>query len=260
MNLVENAVGEWASFLHSESIESTLDARFFERHSKKLTAKINSRKPEGRMAGPCNWQNAQHRIFLGGPPGSGKGTIAARLAEELGILAISTGDLCRAEIRQKTAVGLAIQERVEAGVVRVDASYWLPALIPRLEAAPANGWLLDGAPRWKEQVADLSAAGLSPTIFLVLDLSDEECLERLGNRVIDPTTGDIYNRISKPPPIELDCSVRIDDQADKARKRVTESAALMAGVDTWYPEGVVIHINASAPIEEVYRLVKEKLI
>ncbi|MDP2434468.1 MAG: nucleoside monophosphate kinase [archaeon] len=204
------------------------------------------------MAAPA-WPSAQHRIFLAGPPGAGKGTVAAQLERHLGVVAISTGDLCREEIARDSEVGRAIKARVEAGVIRVETRHWLPALLARLEAAPAAGWILDGAPRWREQVAELQLVQVTPTLFIILDLSEEECLRRLSTRLIHKPSGQVYNALTNPPPPELlsQCAPRADDQSGKAIARVRESNQWFADVDTWYPSDVVVRINADQSVDQV---------
>lgn len=209
-----------------------------------------------------SWKSKKFRIFLAGPPGSGKGTLAARLAEQLNLLTISTGDLCRDEIARETEVGKRIKAQVEAGVIRMDTSCWLPALLSRLVSAPADGWLLDGAPRWREQVEDLAQVGVYPTVFIILDLSEEECLARLAQRLIHKPTGIIYNLQTNPPPsaeIREACTARIDDQSEKALARVRESNHWFKDIDQWYPKEIVHHIDASQSIDLVYIRVLEIL-
>ncbi|MEP7160725.1 MAG: adenylate kinase [Dermatophilaceae bacterium] len=92
------------------------------------------------------------RLLILGPPGAGKGTQAGRLAEALKIPAISTGDIFRTNIKNKTPLGLRVQEIIEAGrFVPDDVTNEI--VFDRLTQDDAKGgYLLDGYPRTIEQV------------------------------------------------------------------------------------------------------------
>lgn len=96
------------------------------------------------------------RLVLLGPPGAGKGTQAAILSEKLGVPAISTGDLFRANIGQGTALGLEAKKYIDAGDL-VPAEITNNMVRERLaEPDAANGFLLDGFPRSVEQAEELA--------------------------------------------------------------------------------------------------------
>ncbi|MGX7732116.1 adenylate kinase [Rhodococcus sp. 2H158] len=97
------------------------------------------------------------RLVLLGPPGAGKGTQAAILSEKLGVPAISTGDLFRANIGQGTPLGLEAKKYIDAGEL-VPAEITNNMVRARLaEPDAANGFLLDGFPRSVEQARELEA-------------------------------------------------------------------------------------------------------
>ncbi|MBA2323684.1 MAG: nucleoside monophosphate kinase, partial [Pseudonocardiales bacterium] len=102
------------------------------------------------------------RVVLVGPPGAGKGTQAVRLAESLGVPHISTGDLFRANLKQRTELGLAAQRLMDAGEL-VSDEVTVGMVAKRLNEADAeNGFILDGFPRTVAQadaLADLLARG-----------------------------------------------------------------------------------------------------
>ncbi len=92
------------------------------------------------------------RLLILGPPGAGKGTQAGRVAEALKIPAISTGDIFRANIKNKTPLGLRIQEIIESGQFVPDEAT-NKVVFERLAQDDAkDGYLLDGYPRTIEQV------------------------------------------------------------------------------------------------------------
>ena len=95
------------------------------------------------------------RLLIVGPPGAGKGTQAARIAEHLGVPTISTGDIFRTNIAEQTELGKQVKAIVDSGDYVPDEL--TNALIKdRLEQSDANGgFLLDGYPRTPDQVAYL---------------------------------------------------------------------------------------------------------
>jgi adenylate kinase len=122
----------------------------------------------------------QRLLFLG-PPGAGKGTQAMRLAEQHGLLHLSTGDLLRAEVRAGTPLGQEVQEVMARGELVSDALV-LAIVRHRLEAH-AGGWLLDGFPRNLAQAESLDALLLELSqpieLVLLLELDDTLLLQRL---------------------------------------------------------------------------------
>ncbi len=125
-------------------------------------------------------------LLLIGPPGAGKGTQGARLAERLGIEHIAAGDLLRAEVANATPIGQQAAAIMDRGELVPD-SVILELLLPRvLQAAEAGGYLLDGFPRSVEQaervrhqVADI---GGSPDAAIYLDASHDVLVQRLLER------------------------------------------------------------------------------
>ena len=87
----------------------------------------------------------------------------------------------------------------------------------------AGGWLLDGYPRSASQAEALSSYGIEPDLFLLLDVPDEELLERVVGRRLDPVTGQIYHLKFFPPPDETVAkrlTQRSDDTEEKAQNRL----------------------------------------
>lgn len=146
-------------------------------------------------------------IMIAGPPASGKGSqchhICAYFKKKYGRkpLHIASGDLLRDEVTKGSNLGLIADGYMKAGELVPD-SIIIGMIRERLhsEEAISNGWLLDGFPRNKEQAIALDAAGLCPQAFLVLDVPDEELVERVEGRRIDPATGTIYHIKFNPPP------------------------------------------------------------
>jgi len=124
-------------------------------------------------------------LFLG-PPGSGKGTQAKRLAERLRIPAISTGDILREAVARKTPLGRQVAAVMERGDLVPDAT--MIELVRERLAAPdvRRGFILDGFPRTVAQAQalerELSGNGRSVSAVINLSVPEEILIERLAGR------------------------------------------------------------------------------
>jgi len=134
------------------------------------------------------------RLLLIGPPGAGKGTQAARLAETFAIPAISTGDIFRSNVKEETQLGRQAKAFMDAGD-NVPDSLTNALIRDRLEAEDARpGFLLDGYPRTADQVRELDeflashGTALDAVIELVAD--PDVVVERLRRRAIEQGRSD----------------------------------------------------------------------
>ena len=122
----------------------------------------------------------QRLLFLG-PPGAGKGTQALRLAEQHGLLHLSTGDLLRAEVSAGTDLGRQAQEVMARGELVSDAL--VLAIVRGRLAQHSGGWLLDGFPRNLAQAEALDQLLLQLQqpieLVLLMELEDAVLLQRL---------------------------------------------------------------------------------
>ena len=141
------------------------------------------------------------RVVLLGPPGAGKGTQAVKLAEELGVPQISTGDLFRSNIAQGTELGKTAKRYLDAGDL-VPAELTNALVADRLDQVDAaRGFILDGYPRSVEQAQALhdmlKARNSMLDAVLELKVSEDELLARLSERGRADDTADIIrNRMS----------------------------------------------------------------
>ena len=143
---------------------------------------------------PASLEGAPVRILLLGPQGSGKGTQAKRLAEEYGLVHISTGDMLRAAIDEGSDLGEQVKHVVESGEL-VSDDLIVEVMRRRLSAnGAANGFVLDGFPRNMAQADALDAMlrdiGQPLDVVFELQLSDEECLKRMQQRAADEGRSD----------------------------------------------------------------------
>lgn len=134
------------------------------------------------------------RMVILGPPGAGKGTQAARICERLGIPAISTGDIFRANVAGNTELGRQAKQYMDAGEYVPD-SVTNAMVADRLSAADAaDGFLLDGYPRTEAQVHELdrmlAAADLSLDVVLEITADAEVVVQRLLGRAAEQGRAD----------------------------------------------------------------------
>lgn len=176
------------------------------------------------------------RLIIFGAPGAGKGTQAARIAERLGIPAISTGDIFRYNIKNETALGLQVKEILASGAYVPDEV--TNAIVrDRLEMPDADaGFLLDGYPRTQAQVVELddmlTSGGKSLDAVLELTVDINEVVQRLLKRA------------------EIDG--RADDTEDVIRHRLKvydEETAPLAAV--YRERGLLHQVDGMGDMDEV---------
>ena len=134
------------------------------------------------------------RLLLIGPPGAGKGTQAARLAEAFGIPAISTGDIFRENVKNETELGRAAKAFMDRGEYVPD-SLTNDLVRDRLSKADAaKGFLLDGYPRTIDQVHELDdilkAVGQELDAVVLITADTDEVVRRLLNRALEQGRAD----------------------------------------------------------------------
>ncbi|MFI8996277.1 adenylate kinase [Streptomyces sp. NPDC053542] len=204
------------------------------------------------------------RIVLVGPPGAGKGTQAAYLAENLAIPHISTGDLFRANISQGTPLGLKAKSYMDAGNLVPDEVTIGMARDRMNQADAANGFLLDGFPRNVSQAEALDEALKDDSVQLdaVLDLEvpEDEVVKRIaGRRICRKDSGHVFHVAYNPPKQEGVCDVcggelyqRDDDREDTVRNRLevyhTQTEPI---IDYYRAQGLVTTISAMGKVQDV---------
>jgi adenylate kinase len=176
------------------------------------------------------------RLLLVGPPGAGKGTQAAILAETYGVPAISTGDIFRNNVANETPLGLQVKAIMEAGEYVPDA-LTNEIVADRLGEADARaGFLLDGYPRTPDQVDELDRilaaenAALDVVVLLVADA--DVVVARLLKRATEQG--------------------RLDDTEEVIRHRmnvyVDQTSPIIDGYDK---RNLVVRVNALGAVDEV---------
>lgn len=176
------------------------------------------------------------RLLIIGPQGSGKGTQGVRIAEALGIPAVSTGDVFRANVKEGTELGREIKAVIDAGDLVSDEL--TGAIVrDRLEQADAaDGFLLDGYPRNVGQVQDLDAfleaRGEPLTAVIELSVPRDESIKRLALRAAEQG--------------------RDDDNEESIAKRLkiyeSETAPIL---DQYRARGIVDAVDGVGSLDEI---------
>jgi adenylate kinase len=202
-------------------------------------------------------------IILLGPPGAGKGTQAARLQAERGMLQLSTGDMLREAVAAGTPVGLQAKSVMERGELVSDAI--VSALIgERLDAAADQGAIFDGFPRTRAQAdaLDLLLTERGRRLDHVIELAvDEDALvTRITGRFSCAKCCTGYHETFKPTQVPGVCDVcgstefvrRKDDNEQTVRTRMAEYRAKTEPILPYYEaRGLVRRVNGMASVEEV---------
>lgn len=199
-------------------------------------------------------------VILLGSPGSGKGTQSKRLADAYGFKHLSTGDLFRAEIAEKTELGLKVQDYLKSGKLVPDA------IVVELVAGKVQAggkYILDGFPRTVDQATALDGmlkgVGAAVGQVVYLTLPKEEAIRRMSSRRVCTGCGEVYNTISRPTQVEGICDKcsskvvqREDDSEATAAKRLMVFEDLTQPLVSYYKgESLLTEVDANQKPEAV---------
>ncbi|XP_023650410.2 adenylate kinase 4, mitochondrial [Paramormyrops kingsleyae] len=143
--------------------------------------------------------NRIFRAVVLGPPGSGKGTISARIAQSFGLQHLSSGDFVRENISASTEAGILAKTYIDKDLLVPDCVMTC-LLLPRLEQMTRHSWVLDGFPRTLAQATALNDT-CSLDVVISLNIPLETLKERLRHRWIHPASGRVYNMEFNPPQV-----------------------------------------------------------
>jgi len=214
----------------------------------------------------------QRNVILLGAPGAGKGTQAERIVAGYTLPHISTGEMLRAAVAAGTEMGLAAQKVMEAGALVPD-DVVIGIVRDRLAQADAQkGFVLDGFPRTIEQAerldAMLAAAGRAVTHVILIDVPEDELVERLAGRRMCKGCGKGYHVVFDPPQKEGLCDVcgaglyqRSDDNEATVRNRLEVYRAQTEPLVGYYEGRGVLRTayGAGKMPDEVFALVEQLL-
>ncbi|MFM9051496.1 MAG: adenylate kinase [Bacteroidota bacterium] len=177
-------------------------------------------------------------IVLFGPPGAGKGTQSEKLIERFQLVHLSTGDILRSEVSNKTVLGLEAKKLMDQGLLVPDEVV-IGIIGAKLDANPASrGFIFDGFPRTNAQAKALDdlliRKGTSISCMLALEVDQEELIKRLLLRGKD--------------------SGRADDQDENIiRKRIEEYSSKTAPVRSYYEEQCKYQgVNGVGTIDDIF--------
>lgn len=209
-------------------------------------------------------------ILIMGPAGSGKGTMSEKIRDELQIPHISTGDMFRENIKNQTELGLTAQKYINEGKLVPD-SLTVAMVKDRIDKDDCSaGYLLDGFPRslpQAEALEEITVDGKEVDIVLNLTVQFKDLVVRITGRRLCKKCGAIYHTLSHPSKVNGVCDEcggelyqRTDDTVERLRVRMKEyERATRPVLDYYLKKGLVVDIDASLPIEEVWQQVKKAL-
>ena len=203
------------------------------------------------------------RLLFIGPPGVGKGTQANFLIDHLTIPQISTGDMLRVNVRNKTTLGNEAQSYMQAGKLVPDTVI-LNMMQNRLEDDDCSkGYILDGFPRTIPQAVGLDVLLNSLDQHLdcvvVMKIADSLIINRLSNRRSCKECNQVFNLLYDPPQQAGKCNkcngdlfLREDDVPDTIQHRLNIYHQQTEPVIEYYKKlGIVEIIDATGSIEEI---------
>jgi len=210
-------------------------------------------------------------LVLLGPPGSGKGTQGERLNADLRLPYYATGDILRGAVRDETELGKSAKEYMDRGDLVPDEVI-VGVIAERIDSEEAaEGFILDGFPRTTPQAealdAKLAELGREVTSVLLIDVTDEEVVRRLGGRRTCEAEGHVYHVEFNPPKVEGICDidgspliVRDDDQPDVIRKRLSTYHEKTEPLVSYYEgTGVLERVDGVREPDEVTAELREIL-
>ncbi len=208
-------------------------------------------------------------IMLLGAPGAGKGTQAARIVDDFGLVHLSTGDILRAAVADKTALGLEAKRYMDEGALVPDEV--VIGLVAERIAKPdarEKGVLFDGFPRTIPQAEaldeTLSEGGMRLDAVVNIAVDTEAIVARITSRRQCRECGRVYNVITDPPTSEGVCDAcggevyqRDDDREEVVRKRLEAYEAQTSKLIPYYEaQGLLRTVDGNQAPDQVYSAIK----
>lgn len=206
----------------------------------------------------------QLKIILLGPPGAGKGTQAKSISNKYSIPHISTGDIFRQNISEKTPLGVEAKKYIDSGALVPD-ELTISIVEDRITRDDCKqGFLLDGFPRTVKQAEALEKAladkGERIDVALLINVPREEILERMTGRRVCPACGASYHVKFNPPKVDSKCDLcgaeviqRADDAISTVNNRLdTYENQTKPLVDFYTGKGQLASVDGTKAIDSVF--------
>ena len=206
------------------------------------------------------------RLVLLGPPGSGKGTQAVRIAQHLQVPHVSTGDLLRDNVAKKTELGRKAKTFMDQGLLVPDE---LVVEMTKRRVAENDckvGWILDGFPRTVPQAEALESFA-KPDVVINIFIDPPELIKRSAGRRICTKCKSVFNIHSNPPKVEDVCDKcggqlmqRDDDREEVVKHRIEVYEAQTRPLVKHYTQkGILKSVYGTGGIDHVFERILDAL-
>ncbi|MBY0316452.1 MAG: adenylate kinase [Bdellovibrionales bacterium] len=207
-------------------------------------------------------------LVLFGPPGAGKGTQSQLMIQTLQMSHISTGDLFREAMKNKTPLGIEAQNYVDAGKLVPDAIV-IGMVREVIEKNKEIDYIFDGFPRTTpqaealgQQIHEVGARPITKALFL--EVPNETLMERLSGRRVCKNCGAVYHATNNPPKTEGTCDrcggevyQRKDDSSEAIKTRLEAYEKSTAPLKDYYKDkGLFASVDGVGTTEDVFKKIQ----
>ena len=200
-------------------------------------------------------------LILLGAPGAGKGTQAELLVKALSIPAISTGNMLRDAMKNRTPLGEQVRQIMDSGMLVPD-DVVMDMVSRRIERDDCkNGFILDGVPRTLSQAKAIDTAGIAVDYVISIEIDDSVIEGRMTGRRVCPNCGSSYHVANNPPKTEGICDncgadlvIRKDDAPETVRERLTVYHSRTEVLKDYYnKQGKLRLVNGDQSMQDTHR-------